>query len=238
MNYYILGYELIDIMDVYNKILNNIERARSIKRRDSLNTAIYVYFYDLINRVTPFSIYRILLLKAEKIPKGFDKLPPKFKIRTLTELEALDYAKDPRNDMNISFVQKSVANGETCLGVFDGNRLVEYGWFSDRPCHTRRELYFFFDNTYKYIHKVFTYPEYRGQRLHAYGKAYACRRYAEQGYKGILSTVEAHNLNSLRSNQRMGAEMVGSLYAFMLSGRYRTYRDRGSRQLNCSLGLP
>jgi hypothetical protein len=223
-------------MNVFKKLGNNLKRFSQILRRDGLNTAIYVYFYDLINRVTPFSIYRIFLLKAEKIPKGYDKLPPKFKIRALTELEALEYAKDPINDMTVSFVKESFANGETCFGVFDGDRLAEYGWFSGHPCHIRRELYFFYDNSYKYIHKVFTYPEYRGQRLHAFGKAYACHLYAEKGYKGILSTVEAHNLNSLRSNQRMGAEILGSLYVLMLLGRYRTYRDHSSQRLNCYLG--
>ena len=223
-------------MEFSYKLVKNLDRFSSIYRRDGFNTAAYVYFYDVASRITPFSIYRIMRLRADKIAPGFEKLPHGFSIRALTTAEAFDHAEDSRNDMTVAFVQEAVANDETCMGVFNGDQLAAYGWYADKPCHTRRELYVFFGNTHKYQHKGFTYPAYRGRRLHAFGKAYACRYYTRQGYTGIFSIVEAHNLNSLRSNLRMGAEVAGSLYVLMLFDRYRTYRDFGSRQLDCSLG--
>ena len=218
-----------------SKVRRNIDRFANISRRDGVGSAAYVYFYELFSRFTPFTIYRIMRLRAERLVPDFDRLPRRYHIRALTGAEALEHAEDPRNDMTGPFVRESLENGETCIGVFDGRNLAGYGWYSDRPCHTRAELYFFFGNAYKYQHKGFTYPDYRGQRLHAFGKAYACRLYAQQGYRGLFSIVEAHNLNSLRSNRRMGGEVAGSLYALSIFGRYYTHSDKGARQLNCYL---
>ena len=153
----------------------------------------------------------------------------------LNRKQILKYSKDPNNDMSEKFVEEALRHKEECFAVLDGVKLASYSWFSSMPSHARGELYFYFDKSYKYRHKAYTYPQYRGQRLNTIFRAKACEKYTKRGFKGLLSVVEYHNLNSLRSNYRLGPKDIGNIYVLMVFGKYFSYADAGARKYGFKL---
>ena len=69
------------------------------------------------------------------------------------------------------------------------------------------------------MYKGFTAPEYRGQQLHAYGMAHAMGGAVADGYRGLISYVEAHNPASLRSVARLGYRTFGTCFRIRVLGR-------------------
>lgn len=220
---------------INNKLVKNFKHYQAIAKKDGPGSALYGVVYELINKFTPFSVYRVTLMRLQEIAPPLFKIPRPFTLRPLKSDETIHYANDPVNDMSESFVLDAIQHGEECYGLFDGDRLASYAWYSDSPSHARRELFFFFNGNYKYRHKAFTYPKYRGLRLNVYNKAQACLHYSQSGFSGLLSIVEAHNYNSLRSNRRIGSTIVGDIAVIMLGGHYRTYANAGSRALGCQI---
>jgi len=66
------------------------------------------------------------------------------------------------------------------------------------------------------MYNGFTHPNYSGQRLHAVGMAMALDHYLNQGYRGLVSWVEANNVRSLLSCYRMGYRDFGEVYIVRL----------------------
>ncbi|MDB4995287.1 MAG: Acetyltransferase family, partial [Myxococcaceae bacterium] len=120
-------------------------------------------------------------------------------------------------------IRKSLADGDCCYGILDGDTLASYGWYSKRPTMMTDDLRFHFDPDYVYMFKGFTLPAYRGKRLHAIGMARALAAYAELGSKGILSYVESNNFASLRSCRRMGYDDIGTIVISKLGGRHYSF---------------
>lgn len=222
-------------MEIASKIVRNARIYNDILKRDGPSQAAYSLIYELINRVTPFSIYRVFSLFLANIQPRFFDLPPPFQARFLRPEEALAHATDPCNDLSMRFVEQALKNGEECFGIFDGVRLCSYAWYSERPCHARHELYFYFEKSFKYRHKAFTYRQYRGFRLNVFSKALACRHYSQSGFRGLLSIVENHNVNSLRSNYRLGQVDVGKIAVILWGNHYRTWADSRARSLGCHM---
>ncbi|MEW6439965.1 MAG: GNAT family N-acetyltransferase [bacterium] len=215
------------------KILRTADRTLAIGRRDGYGPALYCLFYDAVNRVLPFSTYKVVKLRLPRLDRAYLVGPPPYRYGFLCAEEIRRFAADPENDMSETFVDDALGHGEECYAVTDGDRLAAYGWYTEEIAHVRKNIYFTFDRSYRYMHKGFTHPAYRGRRLHAIGMAKACEEYTRRGYQGFLSLVEAHNLSSLRSCYRLGYEPVGNIYTGEVLGRYRSYSDRPSRRHAC-----
>ncbi len=216
-----------------NPVYMVVDRTVKIKQKDGLSAAAYCLFYDATNRVTPFSVYKVIKLLLGDLAPVYLEKPSEYWFGFLDADQARHYAKEPDNDMSEEFVEDALAHGEECYAALDGDVLCNYGWYTSEPAHVRKDIYFAFDGTYKYMHKGFTDPRYRGKRLHAFGMALACKEYTERGFKGFLSLMEAHNLNARRVAYRLGYEDAGNIYIAMMFGRYRSYSDRTSRAYGC-----
>lgn len=216
------------------KLHRAYDQSRIIARKDGLSSAYYCLFYDFMNKITPFSVYKVMELTPQGFDPSFLKDPSTYHYGFLNEDQIRHYAGDPDNDMSDRFVEEALENGEDCFAVLDRGTLASYGWYTSKPAHVRNETYFFFEETsYKYMHKGFTHPDYRGQRLHAMGMAKACEKYVESGHRGLISLVEAHNLNSLRSVYRLGYQDIGNIYIAMIHEKNRSIRDLQSRKCGC-----
>jgi L-amino acid N-acyltransferase YncA len=77
------------------------------------------------------------------------------------------------------------------------------------------------------MYKGFTHPNYRGQRLHAIGMTMALDHYLNQGYRGLVSWVEANNIRSLRSCYRMGYRHFGEIYVVKIFRKYLILCSKG-----------
>ena len=112
----------------------------------------------------------------------------------------------------------------------DGEILVAYGWYTSLPDQLADDLALHFDASYIYMFRGFTDPRYRGRRLHALGMACAARAFAEEGYVGLISYVEATNSASLRSTARLGFRIFGTIAVAKCLGRLCIVHSRGCRE--------
>jgi hypothetical protein len=218
-----------------SKIMRNLEETKHIAKRDGWCSVCYWWFHDLISRLTPFTVYKVMILTMSHVDKTYLQGCTEFQQIFLSAEAMKRWVGKPNNDLSAKSIAEAIANQEECLAIFDGEELVSYGWYTDMPAHARSELYFHFNGAYKYTHKTYTVSDYRGKRLHGIGMAKACEKYTERKYNGLIGVVEAHNLNSIRSAYRLGWRDVGKAYAIMIFGRYLTYEDRGSRRYGCKL---
>ncbi len=147
-------------------------------------------------------------------------LPVGFEARWLTPEEVREFSQDIGNDLPLEFVENIKSNNR-CFGILTQGRLAAYGWYA---LHQVEPKYFFqvgmqLPPNLVYMHKGFTHPDYRGQRLHAMGMQRALQSLSEEGVEAIISTVDWTNFASLRSCDRLGYQRLGRLMKCTLLGR-------------------
>ena len=86
--------------------------------RDGSAQASYNLIYDIVNKIAPFSVYRVLLFMSSHIHPQYIDIPYPFVGRFLSQDEALQFSSDSENDMDKQFVMNALENGEECFGVF------------------------------------------------------------------------------------------------------------------------
>lgn len=146
------------------------------------------------------------------------------------ELERLANEASEEYDLLPSFVRSATQRGDSCFGVFDQDRLAAYGWYSYQPVRIDDENELCFDSAYVYMYAGFTLPAHRGRRLHALGMGLACMHFRAQGRRGLISYVDAANLNSWRSCLRLGYRHIGNIYRLSVGHRSLAWSDVGCRQ--------
>ncbi len=195
-----------------------------VQRHGAANT-----FYDLtlraMNRAVFLKIYRGI--SVQRPDPEFLSCPAKYIPMFLSEGMIRAMARNPENDLSARFVEAALARGDECYGIFHGDALAAYGWYSHQPTPLEVDLVVHFSPAYVYMYKGFTHQRYRGERLHAIGMSLALQSYLSQGFRGLVSIVESNNFSSLKSVIRMGYAPVGSIYAMKILGRYLTYGTKG-----------
>src|SRR5204863_3951591 len=72
---------------------------------------------------------------------------------------------DPTYDLPADFVTQALERGDRCYGLWQGDLLAAYGWYSNQPTAIDDQFILHFDPAYTYMYKGFTLPAFRGQRL-------------------------------------------------------------------------
>jgi hypothetical protein len=147
----------------------------------------------------------------------------------------LEWSRDPAYEIDAHFLAGALDKGDRCYGIWEGDTLASYGWYSNRPTAVNDDLVLSFDPAYVYMYKGFTHPRYRGQRLHAIGMSLALRASLQQGFRGLLSYVESNNFASLKSCYRMGYRDVGWIGFIKALGSYSIHASGGCRQYDLRL---
>jgi hypothetical protein len=200
-------------------------------RRDVRNAGIAGAGLDIayraLNKVTRFMALTMLSVTPETVDTGFLSGHAEHVHRFLSppELEAL--SGDPVYQMPPDFLSQAIAKGDRCYAILDGAVLASYGWYSRVETLVTDDLALRFGPEWVYMYKGFTRPEYRGQRLHAIGMAKAMIEYADEGYRGVVSFVEANNFSSLKSCYRMGYVKAGTIVALQMGQRHLIHVGRG-----------
>jgi hypothetical protein len=198
-----------------------LKQVRDNFQRYGLAAGLHDVGKRAVNKVLPVRVLRAVLLQAAAIPCGILEHDAKLRCGFATEDEILAACADEL-DLAEPFARDALARGDRCYGVWDGDRLVSYGWYSRRPTLISEDERLCFDPAYVYMYKGYTLPEYRGHRLHALGMARALVAYtAEEQVRGMVSYVESHNFASLRSCHRLGYVEIGSIYLVTAPGGAR-----------------
>ena len=145
------------------------------------------------------------------------------------DAETLHRAMAHATDLDIdeAFVREALARGDRCYGAMDGDVLASSGWYSTRPTPFIDDLDLVFAEGWAYMYKGYTAHSHRGRRLHGIGMARAMDAYVREGYRGLVSYVDAANDASLKSCARLGYRTFGTLLAAKVGGHWITHATPG-----------
>jgi hypothetical protein len=192
-------------------------------------SALRALLLRVIQRVIDFKVLRALYITV--VAPGFLDLPAGMSADFLDRDTLRRMASDPKYDLTPEFLDAALAKGDECYGIVDGDQPAAYGWYAHSPTLMSDDLRVHFDPAYAYMYKGLTLDAYRGRRLHAIGMTRALAAYRARGFKGLVSYIEADNLNSLKSSYRMGYVDFGRVFVVGLLGRYVTFRTPGCAAL-------
>ena len=207
--------------------------GRKLRRHGFLNIA-YAHAFKMLESALGLKVLRGVCV--ERPVASFLQCRESYVAGFLAPIELRHHALQPANEMSLGFVEQAIARGDQCYAVRDGEALAAYGWYSfgNTPVGLGN-LVLNFSREYVYMYKGFTHIRYRGQRLHAVGMTRALEHYLGRGYKGLVSYVEAANLDSLKSCLRMGYTVFGSIYVLRLFGATFAVSSPGCRPLGFRL---
>ena len=180
---------------------------------DSLAGKVKWFAYRAARRLFELKVADFLALDLGRMSETLPE-KSKFEFRFLSPGEIRVLAVDPANDLDVSIAERLEQGRNFCVGAFDGLRLVNYSWYAlghVEPEHSFGSG-FSLPSDAVYMHKAFTLPEYRGQRVHQATIHRAVRTFAKMGIRQLIAIVEFGNWISLRSHQRMGCRRIGRIW--------------------------
>jgi hypothetical protein len=179
-----------------------------------------------VNRVVPLQILRGMTVSVGDVPAElFDA--GRYRARFATRDEVLAACGSDDAGMSREFAEDALDRGDRCFSLFDGARMVSFGWYAHKPTLITSGLLLHFDPAWVYMYRGYTLPAHRGQRLHGTGMALALREHARRGARGLITYVRSTNFASLRSVERMGYREFGELYLARVLGRVETWASPG-----------
>ena len=203
---------------------------KKVRSRFGWSSAAKFAHYQLLNSAVTFRGLQCVELSLEDVDPTFLACPEGCEHRFLTADDLLDSDLDPALDLDREFARAALAKGDRCQGIYCGDDLVSYGWYSLQPTEVFPGLHIHFDPGYVYMYKGFTLKAHRGQQLHAVGMALALRDFRQEGVQKIVSIVEETNFPSLRSCYRMGYKDFGVIRTVDLAGAPRIFHSPGCRR--------
>lgn len=211
-------------MDVISVVRKLGEDARQF----GLGAAMHEVQCGALNKVIDFKILRGMTAVLDDIAPDL-LTAPGYQARFASRDELLAAAATPEvaAEMTPAFVDRALAKGDECYALFDGDRLVSFGWYSNAPTRVSADLVLHFDPAWIYMYKGYTLKDYRGQRLHGIGMSLTLEAYTGRGRRGLISYVKSTNYRSLRSIARMGYRIFGDVYVARLRDRTWTWASPG-----------
>lgn len=205
-----------------------LQHVRDRARQYGTGAALHELQYRAVNRVVPFQILKGMTAVVDDIePSMFEA--GRFRLRFASPEEVLRTALDPEvaAEMSVEFARGALDRGDECYAVFDGDRMVSFGWYSTRPTPVADDVLLHFDPSWVYMYKGYTLRDFRGQRLHGIGMSHAARDLTARGARGLISYVKSNNFPSLRSIERMGYRVFGEVFLARPFGRVFTWASPG-----------
>lgn len=213
------------------KIADLKERYEMFGWMGVLTALVYLF----ANRLFYFEHLCLMTLSLADTDSTYTQPLPHFETGFMTQELIQQFAQDPKYQLNQELLNYALQNGDSCYGIRQGQELANYGWYSTRPTGVTSEFKIHFPDTFVYMHHGYTNPEFRGQRLHAYGMGHAVRHFTENQYQGLISIVGGENIASLKSTDRLGYRIVGKIYLFACMNRFFVFHDKGTRRMGAWL---
>jgi len=190
----------------------------------------------LAHLVIGFRALRGMTLAPEEVDPAFLAEHPPFSHHRCRAAEFADLP-DAEKLASEEFYESAIRRGDWCHYIADGDTVASYGWYSNSAVPAVDDTWLQFSPEYVYMYKGFTAPEYRGKQLHGHGMAHAATEARHQGYRGLISYVEAQNESSLRSVARLGYRTFGTCYRLRVFGRTLTFSSPGCRRYGFGLSV-
>jgi len=209
-----------------------LRRCAEERRRNGTGAMVRWVAYRSAQRLVDVKVAHVLWLDAANIN---DSLRPDtaYTFRFLSAEEVRAFSAGAGDSVPPAMADRIVAGNDFCFAALAGPRLAAFGWFalgSIEPEHNGGTALSYPPDV-AYMYNGFTYPEFRGQRLHGLVKGLGLRALADRGAGKLVSTVDWTNGASLRSNFRLGCVDLGRTGVLRL-GRFRVaFYPRAARRL-------
>jgi hypothetical protein len=204
------------------------EKVQIRLKRHGARNLFHVLFMRAVSAVVPFKILRGVYVNEPAA--SYLACSETYTAGLFTAQEMRRFAADPANEMPEAFIDSAAQKGDECYALIDGDNLAAYGWYARGPTSAGSpRLLLHFSDAYVYMYKGFTGNRYRGKRLHAIGMTRALREYRRLGFRGLVSYVESTNFDSLKSCDRMGYRVFGSIYLVKIFGRDFAFSSPGCK---------
>ena len=188
-----------------------------------------VLTFNMANRVIYLEILRVLRLRLENVAEHYLNETLPFEFRPLQPSEIESYANDRTFDLH-KFYRSALAHEDICFAALDGEKLVNYGWYSRYSTPITGEFRACFHDRYVYMHHGFTHPEYRGRHVYSHTMARALNWLNREAPTELVSVVSFSNVGAFKSTRRLGYEQIGTIYIGGRLNTYLVYVDSGCRQ--------
>lgn len=186
-------------------------------RRHGFSGVLHIIFLRILNKFFEFRIFNVFVIC--KISFSKPVIENQFDIRFLNTEDIKSYFGSGFNDITPEQTRDLILKQVDCLCVFEkkSGKISAYSWFTSHSISTGNyDLEIQFNQRYIYTLKVYTVPEFRGLNLHARQMQYALSRYQQKGYLGILGYTYSDNFDSIKSNAKMGSEVIGHFWVFKI----------------------
>lgn len=127
----------------------------------------------------------------------------RFTFRVATREELYRAGEEFPDSLPRAFIDESLANGDSCVGAFEGQRLVSFQWFSVSRTRTFKHMDMLVGPNQYHLHRAYTAPDCRGLRLHTLLFHFAALTLAQD--RDIVAVGSAHNDATLMSALHRGS---------------------------------
>lgn len=188
-----------------------LERARQTHRRSGVSGVLSSGLDRLLLRPLGLRFVRVLVL--DRVDRRSDSTDPGLDVRWLDVDEISRFAENPANQIGTEFVSRARGGHDLCMGIIRGERLASYAWCalgsveSEHAAGVDLEL----PEDTAYLYKGFTHPDDRGARLYPACMHAALASLSERGVERLIAFVHWHNASALRSCERAGYRVLGTL---------------------------
>jgi hypothetical protein len=197
-----------------------VTRTNEVTRSFGRRAAFLDLRHRIVNRLVPFQVLKGMTATSNAIDRTLlDAGGLQTRFVTREELLVATSVDEVVEEMSVEFIEQAIGRGDECFGIFDGEQLVSFGWYSNQPTQISDTLTLRFDRAWMYIYKGYTLRSHRGKRLHGIGMSQALSAYTRRGSRGLISYVRSTNFQSLRSTERMGYQIFGEIYIAEAIGR-------------------
>ncbi len=188
----------------------DIDNYKSHLKRHGFFKTAFTVFKRSVNLLFTFKILYCIKLELNVLNRLYSTADDSFQITRLEPAGLFQYGNLEEYQMSKSFLDEVQRKGDICFGILKNEKLAAYGWYSNKPTILfEGDWEFNFGDECMYMYKVYTHPDYRGQRLAAIGMSNALGVLSKLGYKCLVGIVEVDNFSFIKSMSRMGWQKVG-----------------------------
>ena len=129
-----------------------VERLKDHHRRYGLAATIHDVECRLLNTFVHFEILKGMVVRLSDVtdPEMFEA--PGFEGRFVESAALEPFARAGTHDLDLEFLNDAVRRGDRCYGIFAGEALASYGWYSQRPTAIDEHFVLHFDPAYTYMY--------------------------------------------------------------------------------------
>jgi len=196
-------------------------RCAEVRRREGTAAMVRWVAYRSAQRLVDVKVAHVLWLEAAHVNPSL-RPDAAYTFRFLSAGEVRAFSSGAEDPLPPAMAERIVAGDDFCFAALAGPRPAAFGWFalgSVEPEHNGGTALSYPPDV-AYMYHGFTFPEFRGHRLHGLVKGLGLRALADRGVTKLLSTVDWTNGASLRSNFRLGCVDLGRTVVARL-GRFR-----------------